>query len=200
MKRSRGSDASAVRGDSSENPRLPGTTEPFSLLPQGEAPGLRPDRSVAILSAPATERAVAFSAHSARSIHLHILGSMETVVSGPKQVAVRISPEGDPALFRVRSHDLLPVTVFTGAPTDRPSSYHISHLFRKHKGSVRFFIKKIDRRRSGYRAFPVRGCCLFPYRPYSRDLGFSRPRSLIYQPAGLIFGSANRVRGYRQAG
>ena len=61
MKRSRGSDASAVRGGSSENPRLPGTTKPFSLLPQGKAPDLRPERSVAILSAPAAERAVAFS-------------------------------------------------------------------------------------------------------------------------------------------
>jgi hypothetical protein len=67
---------------------------------------------------------------------------MDAVCSGPKQVAVKFSPEGDPALFRVRPDGLLPVTVFTGAQTDRPSNYDINHLCQKHKGPVRFFIKK----------------------------------------------------------
>jgi len=57
------SDASAQRGDSSESPRLPGTTKPFSLIPQGKAPDLRPKRSVASLTASAAERAVAFSGY-----------------------------------------------------------------------------------------------------------------------------------------
>ena len=74
---------------------------------------------------------------------------MEAVGSGPKQVAVKSSPEGDPALVWVRPDDRLPVTVFTGAQTERPSDYHINHPFRKHKGPVRFFIKKIGRRRGG---------------------------------------------------
>ena len=67
---------------------------------------------------------------------------MEAVGSGPKQVAVKFSPEGDPTLFRVRPISRLPVTVFTGAQTDRPSNYYLSHLFRKHKGPVRFFYQK----------------------------------------------------------
>ena len=149
MKRSRGSDASAVRGDSSENPRLPGTREPFSLLPQGEAPDLRPKRSVAILSASAAERAVAFSGLQRPANPSARLGSMEAVCSGPKQVAVKSSPEGDPALVWVRPDDRFPVTVFTGAQTDHLSNYHINHLFRKHKAPVRFFIKKNAWRRWG---------------------------------------------------
>ena len=48
---------------------------------------------------------------------------MAAVGSGPKQVAVMSSPEGDPTLFRVRPISRLPVTVFTGAQTERPSKY-----------------------------------------------------------------------------
>ena len=143
MKRSRGSDASAVRGDSSENPRLPGTTKPFSLLPQGKAPDLRPERSVAILSAPAAERAVAFSGYSSRLTHLLDGGSMEAVGSGPKQVAVKSSPEGDPALVWVRPAGRLPVTVFTGAQTELGSKYILITLAEKTRGQGDFFIKKI---------------------------------------------------------
>jgi hypothetical protein len=67
---------------------------------------------------------------------------MDADGSGPKQVAVKSSPEGDPALFRVRPAGRLPVTVFTGAQTERPSNYYLSHLFRKHKTSQEIFYQK----------------------------------------------------------
>jgi hypothetical protein len=74
---------------------------------------------------------------------------MGAVCSDPKQVAVKFSPEGDPALFRVRPAGRLPVTVFTGAQTERLSNHIINHPFRKHKDSVNFFIRKISWLRQG---------------------------------------------------
>jgi hypothetical protein len=67
---------------------------------------------------------------------------MEAVGSGPKQVAVKSSPEGDPALVWVRPDGRLPVTVFTGAQTERPSNYYLSHLCRKRKTSHEIFYQK----------------------------------------------------------
>ena len=64
---------------------------------------------------------------------------MEAVCSGPKQVALKFSPKGDPALMWVRPAGRLPVTVFTGAQTERPSVYIYNHLFRRGKGLGKFF-------------------------------------------------------------
>ena len=79
-----------------------------------------------------------FPAIRTRLIHLPYRGSMDAVCSGPKQVALRFSPEGDPALVWVRPAGRLPVTVFTGAQTERPSNHINNHPEAKSKGLQKF--------------------------------------------------------------
>jgi hypothetical protein len=64
---------------------------------------------------------------------------MDAVGSGPKQVAVMLSPEGDPTLKWVRPVGRLPVTLFTGAQTERPSDHINNHPEAKSKSLQKFF-------------------------------------------------------------
>jgi hypothetical protein len=59
----------------------------------------------------------------------------------PSQVAVKSSPEGDPALGRVRPTGRVPVTCFTGAQTELGSNYILVTRGEKTRGAERFFEK-----------------------------------------------------------
>ena len=63
---------------------------------------------------------------------------MDADSSGPKQVAVKSSPEGDPALGRVRPTGRLPVTCFPGAQTELCSTYILTTLAEKTRGQEDF--------------------------------------------------------------
>ena len=93
-------------------PKFPGFPdhETFFTFQGGRSAGLWSGTFRGILTASAAERAVPFPAGSTRLIHLNGRGSMGTVCSGPKQVAMKFSPEGDPTLVWVRPAGRLPVT------------------------------------------------------------------------------------------
>ena len=128
-------------GDNSGFPRLLEVTEPFSIFPSGS-------RRTPVRNVPWHH-----SLHRQRSRHLSPLPAISAQpalgnpwVSGrlllePKQVTVKSSPEGDPALGRVRPDGRLPVTCFTGAQTERPSKYIINHPSEKNKSTGIFFEK-----------------------------------------------------------
>ena len=67
-------------------------------------------------------------------------GSAAGFCSEPRQVAVKSSPEGDPALGRVRPTGRLPVTCFTGAQTELCNNYILTTLAEKTRGQ-RDFLK-----------------------------------------------------------
>ena len=76
---------------------------------------------------------------SAPSRPLRTLGSAAGSCSVPRQVAVKSSPEGDPALGRVRSVGRLPVTCFTGAQTELGSNCILVTLGEKTRGQGNFW-------------------------------------------------------------
>lgn len=65
-------------------------------------------------------------------------GSMAGFCSEPRQVAVKSSLEGDPALGRVRPTGRVPVTCFPGAQTELCSNYIIITLGKKTRGQGDF--------------------------------------------------------------
>jgi hypothetical protein len=67
------------------------------------------------------------------------LGSAAGSCSEPRQVAVKSSPEGDPALGRVRPDGRLPVTCLAGAQTELCSNYIITSLGEKTRAWDIFF-------------------------------------------------------------
>jgi hypothetical protein len=125
-------------GDNSGFPRLPKVTEPFSIFLSGSRrtpvrnapwPSSLPRRQSGHLS-PLPE----ISAQPALGIH-RVSGRL---LLRPKQVAVKFSPEGDPALVWVRPTGRLPVTFFTGAQTDLCSNYIVITLGEKTRGQGDF--------------------------------------------------------------
>ena len=78
------------------------------------------------------------SRQSAPSQPLGNFGSAAGFCSEPRQVAVKSSPEGDPALGRVRPTGRLPVTCFTGAQTELCSNYILITLGEKTRGQGDF--------------------------------------------------------------
>jgi hypothetical protein len=78
---------------------------------------------------------------SAPSQPLSTSGSAAGLCSEPRQVAVKSSPEGDPALGRVRPTGRLPVTCFPGAQTELGSNYIVTTLGEKTRGQGDFLKK-----------------------------------------------------------
>jgi hypothetical protein len=83
-----------------------------------------------------------FPAISTRIIPLHDRGSKDAVCSGPKQVAVKFSPEGDPTLFRARSFNRQPVTFFQVLRLNVLADIILINYFEKARGRQRIFWKK----------------------------------------------------------
>ena len=79
----------------------------------------------------------------------------------PRQVAVKSSPEGDPALGRVRPAGRLPVTCFTGAQTELGSNYILATLGEKTRGQGEFLKNIFGRLIWGRLALSARGNGLF---------------------------------------
>ena len=78
------------------------------------------------------------SRQSAPSQPLENFRSAAGLCSGPRQVAVKSSPEGDPALGRVRPTGRVPVTCFPGAQTELGSTYILITPGEKTRGKEIF--------------------------------------------------------------
>jgi hypothetical protein len=122
-----------------EIPGLPRPTKPFSIFPEGTRRTAHPERSVVLPTASAAEQAANAVADNQRPAGSWVDLGRAGCCSGPKQVALRFSPLGDPTLGGAARWPS-PLHL-SGAQTERPGDHISKHHLGESKGRGRFWKK-----------------------------------------------------------